>query len=65
VRFPSVEAFIPRLLITTRVTGGEIATLDTAARAPLLREMSEALRAYRDDEGFAVPMEAHVAVAQA
>ena len=65
VRFPSVEAFIPRLLITVRATGGEIATLDADARATLLREMSEALRAYRDDEGFAVPMEAHVAVAQA
>jgi len=27
--------------------------------------LSEALRAYRDDEEFAVPQEAHVAVAQA
>jgi ubiquinone/menaquinone biosynthesis C-methylase UbiE len=64
VRFPSIEAFIPRLLIAIRAVGGEIATFDAAARAALLREMSEALRAYRDDEGFAVPMEAHVAVAQ-
>ena len=64
VRFPSVEAFVPRRLIAIRAVGGEIATLDAAARAALLREMSEALQAYRDDEGFAVPMEAHVAMAQ-
>jgi len=63
--FPSVEAFIPSLLIQIRAAGGEVAALDAAARAALLREMSEALRAYRDDEGFTVPMEAHVAVAQA
>jgi hypothetical protein len=67
MHFPSVEAFVPGHLMRIRdsVVRGQVAALDAAARGALLSEIREALRAYRDDGGFAVPMEAHVAVAQA
>jgi len=64
LHFPSVEAFIPGQLMAMRAAGA-IASLDVATRAALLSEISEALQPYRDDEGFTVPMEAHIAVAQA
>jgi hypothetical protein len=42
-----------------------VAALDAAVQAALVSELGEALRAYRDDEGFAVLQEAPVAMAQA
>ena len=65
MHFPSDEAGILGQLMGGRIAGRAVAALDAAARAALVRELYEALRAYRDDEGFAVPQEAHIAVAQA
>lgn len=64
LRFPSIEAFIPGQLAAIPLAGA-IAALDAATRAALLADIREALWDYQDDEGFAVPMEAHVVVAQA
>jgi SAM-dependent methyltransferase len=65
MHFPSDAAGILGQLLGGRIVGRAIAALDAATREALVSEMGEALRAYRDDEGFAVPQEAHVAVAQA
>jgi SAM-dependent methyltransferase len=64
LRFPSVEEFIPGQLAAIPLAGA-IAALDTATRTALLTDIREALWAYKDDEGFAIPMEAHVVIAQA
>jgi SAM-dependent methyltransferase len=64
LRFPSVEEFIPGQLAAIPLAGA-IAALDTATRAALLTDIREALWVYKDDEGFAVPMEAYVVIAQA
>jgi ubiquinone/menaquinone biosynthesis C-methylase UbiE len=64
MHFPSDAAGILGQLIGGRIVGRAIAALDAATREALVSEMGEALRAYRDDEGFAVPQEAHLALAQ-
>jgi ubiquinone/menaquinone biosynthesis C-methylase UbiE len=62
LRLPSVEEFLPRQLAAMPMAEA-VAAAGEAAQAALVREMSTALQAYRDDEGVAVPMEAHIAVA--
>jgi len=43
---------------------GTLAALDAAAEAALLTDMTTTLQPYTDDDGLAVPMEAHVAMAR-
>jgi SAM-dependent methyltransferase len=64
LRIQAVEEFILGQLAATPLAGA-IAALAASTREALLNEISEALRAYRDAEGVAVPLEAHVVVAQA
>ena len=64
LRMQAVEEFILGQLAATPLAGA-IAALAASTREALLSDISEALRAYRDDEGVAVPLEAHVVVAQA
>ena len=64
LRMQRVEEFILGQLAATPLAGA-VAALAVSAREALLSDISEALRAYRDDEGVAVPLEAHVVVAQA
>jgi SAM-dependent methyltransferase len=64
LRFQSVAEFIPGDFAARPLLAGAVAALDAATRAALLSEISEALQSYRDDEGFAVPVEAHVVVAR-
>jgi len=64
LRIQRVEEFILGQLAATPVAGA-VAALAVSAREALLSDISETLRAYRDDEGVAVPLEAHVVVAQA
>jgi len=42
-----------------------VAAAGEGTRAALLRDISAAVQAYRDDEGLVFPMEAHIAVARA
>ena len=62
MRFASVEAFIPGQFAATPFAGA-VAALDAAARTALLEDVRLALRSYTDDEGVAVPNEAHIAMA--
>lgn len=62
MRFPSVDAFIPGQFAATPFAGA-VAALDAAARTALLEDVRVALRSYTDDEGVAVPNEAHIAMA--
>jgi len=64
LRIQGVEEFILGQLAATPLAGA-VAALAASAREALLNDICEALRAYRDDEGVAVPLEAHVVVAQA
>ncbi len=64
LRMQRVEEFILGQLAATPLAGA-VAALAVSAREALLSDISDALRAYRDDEGVAVPLEAHVVVAQA
>jgi len=41
-----------------------VAALDPAARTALVRDISAALHAYREGEGFAWPAETHIVIAQ-
>jgi len=63
-RMQRVEEFILGQLAATPLAGA-VAALAVSAREALLSDISDALRPYRDDEGVAVPLEAHVVVAQA
>jgi len=64
LRIQAIEEFILGQLAATPLAGA-IADLAASRREALINEISEALRAHRDDEGVAVPMEAYVVVAQA
>ena len=62
-RVPSLEEFLPQQLAAMPLAEA-VAAAGEAARAAIAREISTALQSYRDDEGVAVPTEAHIAVAQ-
>ena len=63
IRHASLEAFVPGYLSATPVAG-VIATLEEPTRATILLEAQTLLHAYVDDDGLAVPIEAHVVVAE-
>jgi ubiquinone/menaquinone biosynthesis C-methylase UbiE len=62
MRFASVEAFIPGQFAATPFASA-VAALDAAARTALLEDVRLTLQSYTDDEGVAVPNEAHIAMA--
>ena len=63
-RYPSLAEFTLGYLAGTPMAGA-VATLDETPRTALVEHVCTALRAYVDDEGMAVPWEAHLVTAQA
>ncbi|MGE0822945.1 MAG: methyltransferase domain-containing protein [Candidatus Binatia bacterium] len=64
MRVPSLERYVPEQLAATPMAGA-VAAAGESARATLLQDISTAVQAYRDDEGWAFPMEAHIVSARA
>jgi SAM-dependent methyltransferase len=62
VRYPSVEELL-RWEGVSSPLAGPIGALTDDVRAALIRDLSEALRAYTDDDGVVFPAETHLAVA--
>jgi hypothetical protein len=62
VRHLSLATFIPGQLAATPLAGA-VAALDAAAQSALLDDIITTFQPYTDDEGLAVPLEAHVAMA--
>jgi len=62
VRFPSLEEFVTQY-VAAAPFAGHVAKADEGARTAFLRDVSEALRPYTDDEGVAFPIEGHLAFA--
>jgi hypothetical protein len=50
--------------ISTTPYAEAVAAVDAAARTALVREISAAIHAYREGEGFAWPAETHIVIAQ-
>ncbi|MGE3542207.1 MAG: class I SAM-dependent methyltransferase [Candidatus Tectimicrobiota bacterium] len=63
-RHPSLAEFTLGYLAGTPMAGA-VAALDTTTRTALVAHVCTALRAYVDDEGMAIPWEAHLVTAQA
>jgi ubiquinone/menaquinone biosynthesis C-methylase UbiE len=63
LRHPSLATFIPGQLAATPFASA-VAALDADAQSALLDDILTIFQPYTDDEGLAVPMEAHVAVAR-
>ena len=63
MRHPTPAEFIAGQLAATPLAGA-VAALDAAAQVALRYDILASLRPYTDDEGLAVPMEAHIAMAQ-
>jgi SAM-dependent methyltransferase len=65
LRFPSAEAFVKRYLAGASPQWPQlIAQADDQARAGLLREVSAAVQAYVDADGFAMPKASHLVTAR-
>lgn len=62
VRHPSLATFIPGQLASTPLASA-VAALDAAAQSALLDDIITTFQPYTDDDGLAVPLEAHVAMA--
>ena len=62
MRHPSPAEFIPGQLAALPFAGA-IAALDASAQTALLNDILTAAQPYTDDQGLAVPKEAHVALA--
>jgi hypothetical protein len=63
IRHASLEAFVPGYLSATPVAG-VVATLKEATREAILQEVETLLHVYMDDDGLAVPIEAHIVVTE-
>jgi ubiquinone/menaquinone biosynthesis C-methylase UbiE len=63
MRHPTPAEFIAGQLAATPLAGA-VAALDAAAQVALRHDILASLRPYTDDEGLAVPIEAHIAMAQ-
>ena len=50
--------------ISTTPYAEAVAAVDAAARTALVRDISAAIHAYREGEGFAWPAETHIVIAQ-
>ena len=64
MRVTSLEQYVPEQLAATPMAGA-VAAAGESARTALLRDISIAVQAYRDDEGWVFPMEAHIMSARA
>jgi hypothetical protein len=62
-RYPALEALVPGFLAATPAAAA-LAALAPTTRTALFREVTTRVQAYVDDDGLAVPMEAHVVVAE-
>ncbi|HEY5864240.1 MAG TPA: class I SAM-dependent methyltransferase [Candidatus Tectomicrobia bacterium] len=62
-RYPALEVLVPGFLAATPAAEA-IAALDPTTRTTLFSEVITRVRSYVDDDGLAVPMEAHVVVAE-
>jgi hypothetical protein len=62
-RHPAPAEFMAGQLAATPLAGA-VAGLDAAAQVALRHDILATLRPYTDDEGLAVPIEAHVAMAR-
>lgn len=63
MRHPTPAEFIAGQLAATPLAGA-VAALDAAAQGALRHDILASLRPYTDDEGLAVPIEAHIAMAR-
>lgn len=63
VRYPSAEEFLRREAASSPLAA-PLSQLSDEVRAALISDIATALRSYRDDDGVAFPIEAHVAVAR-
>jgi SAM-dependent methyltransferase len=64
MRIASLEEYLPAQLAAMPMASA-VAAAGEGAHMALLRDISAAVQAYRDDEGLVFPMEAHIAVARA
>jgi len=62
VRYPSAEEMLRREAASSPLAE-PVGALSPAARAALVRELEDALRDYRDDEGVVSPLQLYVATA--
>lgn len=63
MRVTSLEGYVPEQLAATPMAGA-VAAAGEGARAGLLQDISTAVQAYRDDEGWVFPTEAHIVSAR-
>ena len=64
LRFPSAEAFVQRYIAGVAPLAQMVAQVDDQARVALLREVSAAVHAYVDADGFAMPKASHLVTAR-
>jgi hypothetical protein len=64
LRFPSAEVFVQRYIASVAPLAQMVAQADDQARAALLREVSAAVQAYVDADGFAMPKASHLVTAR-
>jgi hypothetical protein len=63
-RFPSVAAFL-RYEVLASPLAEPVGRLDVEERAALVADLEDVLEPYVDDDGLALPIESHVALAVA
>jgi ubiquinone/menaquinone biosynthesis C-methylase UbiE len=63
MRVTSLERYVPEQLAATPMAGA-VAAAGESARAGILQDISTAVQAYRDDEGWVFPTEAHIVSAR-
>jgi hypothetical protein len=63
VRFASPAAFV-RYQVAGSPLATHVAQVDDAVREALIREVTEAMQSYLNDDGLAFPIEGQIAVAQ-
>jgi hypothetical protein len=63
MRVGALEQFLPGQFAASPIAN-DLAALDTTRRERFFEQVTTALHAYRDDEGYTIPYETHVARAQ-
>jgi ubiquinone/menaquinone biosynthesis C-methylase UbiE len=64
MRIAALEEYVPGQLAAMPIAGA-VAAAGESARAGILQDIKAAVQAYRDDEGWVFPQEAHVVTARA
>lgn len=64
MRVGSFEQFLPGQFAASPIAN-DVAALDGTARLHFFEQIATALQPYRDDEGYTIPIETHIAQAQA